>query len=71
MFIQDLFIKKQRGQLDQQRRIVDEIWDKIMEKVSGTTGDSFKNDVYNKCKESLKKQRDVLKKEEEELDRQH
>lgn len=44
---------------------MDEIWDKIMEKVSGAVGDSFKNDVYSKCKESLKKQRDVLKKEEE------
>lgn len=63
-------VKKQREELEDERKLVDEIWDNIIEKVSGG-GDNFRSDVYMKCKESLKKQREVLKKEEEELDRQH
>lgn len=42
---------------------MDDIWDKVLSKVAGVE-DNFKSDVYNKCKESLKKQRDILKKEE-------
>lgn len=60
-------IRDRENQLAQERQELDDTWDQVINQVE-TKDDTFRTQIYGRCKESLVKQRKMLTEEQQALD---